>query len=283
MSERFSARPSVLARRVRKPRLVEYPNMNVASLLRSPTAPTKPILLVPSIQDIRRTAQPDVEARVERQLKECAKLLASYNFWRRDRRGLRPGIERWDAINQRPPTFVGLDLSTFIATLEAIFEIRTDSDGPCPMLPDPPTPVAIRSEKAKPAAPQPAEVQAVNGRKPAQPVPRPRCARKPRAAIPKSEPDLAELEPELGEGYSLVEDEPATPETHNNQPTKFTVVSTSSGWFGLRIHDRDYLVSKDRREFYAWLNTYTGDADMYDFTLTFNSPSRAHRPDRSTL
>jgi len=103
--------------------------MNLSSFLRSPNPPTKPILLVPSIHDVRRTAQSDIQARVQNQLRDCAKLLARYNFWKRNRRGLHPGIERWDA-HQRPPTFVGLDLSVFIHALEAIFEIRTTSDGP---------------------------------------------------------------------------------------------------------------------------------------------------------
>jgi hypothetical protein len=104
--------------------------VNLASLIRSQTAPAKPILIVPSIQDVRHTARKDVEIRVDNQLRECAKRLAGYNFWIRNRRSMRPGIERWDAVNQRPPTFVGLDLSSFIRILEDLFEVRTTSDGP---------------------------------------------------------------------------------------------------------------------------------------------------------
>jgi hypothetical protein len=104
--------------------------MNLAALIRNQTMTTRPVLLVPAIEDVRRTARRDIKERVDTQLRDSAKLLASHNFWKRNRRGLRPGIERFDAVNQRPAAFVPLDLSSFIAALEAIFEIRTTTSGP---------------------------------------------------------------------------------------------------------------------------------------------------------
>ena len=105
---------------------------------------------------------------------------------------------------------------------------------------------------------------------------------RPGADLRESLAELGELA-ELGDGFSLVEDEFTIPETKDSGPTKFEVVTTSSGWYGLRLHERDYLITKNRRDFYHWLNSeYATNSEFLDFSLTFNS-TKPHRPDRSTL
>ena len=123
---------------------------------------------------------------------------------------------------------------------------------------------------------------------PARPAPSRRHVLKkataaPHTTVPQTEQaELGELA-ELGDGFSLVEDEFTIPETKDSGPTKFEVVTTSSGWYGLRLHERDYLITKNRRDFYHWLNSeYATNSEFLDFSLTFNS-TKPHRPDRSTL
>jgi hypothetical protein len=97
--------------------------MNLTNFFRSADT-DKPVLVVPKLSEMRVDAyRADLRAKIDAQLEAGARQLAGANFWRWDRRMLRPAIERWSADELR---FVGLDLYDFCVAVEATFRVQTD-------------------------------------------------------------------------------------------------------------------------------------------------------------
>lgn len=100
--------------------------MNLVSLFRSPDTEAKPVLTIPRLSEMRQDAyRADLRQKIDAQLEAAARQLASANFWRWDRRMLKPAIERWDETQLR---FVGLDLYDFCLAIEQHFSVRTDDN-----------------------------------------------------------------------------------------------------------------------------------------------------------
>jgi hypothetical protein len=84
----------------------------------------KPVLVIPRLSEMRSDAyRADLRNKIDRQLVAAARRLASANFWRWERRMMRPAIERWDAEQLR---FIGMDLYDFCRAVESSFRICTD-------------------------------------------------------------------------------------------------------------------------------------------------------------
>jgi hypothetical protein len=70
--------------------------MNIGNLFRNDTD-KRPVLIIPSLRDMRQDAyRADLRAKIDAQLEAAAPQLATHNFYRWDRRMMRPAIERWD-------------------------------------------------------------------------------------------------------------------------------------------------------------------------------------------
>jgi len=97
--------------------------MNIGNFFRNDTD-TRPVLVIPKLSDMRQDAyRADLRTKIDAQLEAAARQLATANLWRRDRRMIRPAIERWDAEQL---LFVGLDLTDFCRTIECLFNVQTE-------------------------------------------------------------------------------------------------------------------------------------------------------------
>lgn len=95
--------------------------MNVTSFFRNVT---KPVLTIPKLSEMRTDAyRPDLVRKIDAQLETAARLLATANFYRWDRRMLPPAIERWSADELR---FIGLDLTDFCRVIELEYNVQTE-------------------------------------------------------------------------------------------------------------------------------------------------------------
>jgi hypothetical protein len=84
----------------------------------------KPVLVIPKLSEMRADAyRADLRAKIDAQLADAARQLATANFYRWDRRMMSPAIERWSADELR---FIALDLTDFCRAIEATFHVCTD-------------------------------------------------------------------------------------------------------------------------------------------------------------
>jgi hypothetical protein len=85
---------------------------------------TRPVLVIPKLSDMRQDAyRADLRTKIDEQLVAAAAQLATYNFYRWDRRMMRPAIERWD---EKQLCFIGLNLSDFCIAVESTFDVQTE-------------------------------------------------------------------------------------------------------------------------------------------------------------
>jgi hypothetical protein len=67
--------------------------MNIGNFFRNDTD-TRPVLVIPKLSDMRQDAyRADLRAKIDAHLDAAARQLATANFWRRDRRTIRPAVE----------------------------------------------------------------------------------------------------------------------------------------------------------------------------------------------
>ncbi len=99
--------------------------MNLNHLFRNAdTDAKKPVLTIPKLSEMRQDGyRADLRQKIDAQLAAAARQLATANFYRWDRRMMRPALERWDAEQLR---FVGMDLTDFCRAIEATFRVCTD-------------------------------------------------------------------------------------------------------------------------------------------------------------
>jgi hypothetical protein len=83
---------------------------------------TRPVLVVPKLSEID-ACRADLRTKIAAQLDTAARQLANNNFWKRDRRMIRPTIERW---SEQQLQFVGLDLTDFCRAIELEYNVQTE-------------------------------------------------------------------------------------------------------------------------------------------------------------